>query len=94
MLNPQNPLDTQLIAASTLLLDTRSSDPSIKHREFDQLNPNRILPRHADIDYELADNTIQRMKAYKLYIIMSNAQDKVVSNWRHGVVAVEPSDSA
>ena len=76
------------------LLDTGSSDPSIKPRELDQLDPNGILPEHAEIDYELADSTSQRMKTYKLDIMMSNAQGNIVNNWHRDIVAVEANNSA
>ena len=56
--------------------------------------PNGILPEHAEIDYELADSTSQRMKTYKLDIMMSNAQGNIVNNWHRDIVAVEAGNSA
>lgn len=56
-------------------------DLSIKPSEFNRINPNRILPLHAEVEYQTPDIKKQCMHTYLLEVGMQNAAGDDLAIW-------------
>ena len=71
------------------MLDTGSTDTSIKPSEFNVIDPDGIIPLHGSMTYELANG---EHPVYRLDVGMLSSSGDDLGIWRKQIVAKESDD--